>query len=29
MSMKDPKGLGEYLQICFVIIDVGMILSLF
>lgn len=29
MSMKDPKGLGDFLQICFVIIVVGMILSLF
>ena len=29
MSIKDPKGLGDFLEICFLILVVGIFLSIF
>lgn len=28
MSIKDPKGLGDFLQICFIIVIVGVLISI-
>ena len=28
MSMKDPKGIGDFLEICFLILIVGVVVAL-